>query len=381
MKAIRKYDIWEISYLIIFGIILARDSFCTTMFEVHWMTVFSLPLYLIAAGYAAAKLLLQRDKYTKTEWFFSGIFIGVFCIAAVVSGYHYLVTLAFLVVGAKDIKVENILKVYVGVTFVVLFLAFVACKLSIIEDVVYDTGKGMRHSYGIIYPTDYSAHIVFLILAICMLLHQKKEIYFSLISAIVAGLIFWKCRTYTAVVCLCMMTVMFFFAYIARKTNFKIPTKVKQTIGILPVILSGVYYVLCLNYNEESMMMTKIDTILSGRLMYGQMAIDQYGFSLFGKFVEEVGFGGSNEWRPFYFFIDNSYLRTYIEHGILVFILVLIMLYVIAKKCSDNNKTIFWICFIIVVLHSFMEQHLLEIAFNPMLLMFFAKMEEQKDVP
>ena len=60
------------------------------------------------------------------------------------------------------------------------------------------------------------------------------------------------------------------------------------------------------------------------------------------------------------------------EYGIIVFAVVLILLIVIGHKAIGAKQYVFFAVIVMIGVHSFMEHHLLEVAYDPFLLVLFA---------
>ena len=120
----------------------------------------------------------------------------------------------------------------------------------------------------------------------------------------------------------------------------------------------------------------KLDLKLSYRMLYTSWGIRDYGFSLFGQHVTEYGNGLTTTYNENYFFIDDSYMRILIEYGIIVFIAVLIIILLMSLRMIKKNQIIWFMLLELVCLHSFMEHHLLELAYNPFIIYLYAKSED-----
>ena len=109
--------------------------------------------------------------------------------------------------------------------------------------------------------------------------------------------------------------------------------------------------------------------------------VKTYAYHLFGQHVEEMGNGRSIETRENYFFIDDSYLRMALIYGIVILVVVLFMMIVIANRAIYNRRAALYLAMLVIAVHCFMEQHILEMAFNPFLLGMFADMSWVRKKP
>ena len=114
LKKLDYYNLWNKAYLIILGLYVLINVLDTTMFEINWPEKMGYVLYAIVGGYAIAKMIcfVYLKRYRAWELIFSFIIIGTFTIPAVfTTSYSYLFGIAFLIVGAKDVDFDDILKV------------------------------------------------------------------------------------------------------------------------------------------------------------------------------------------------------------------------------------------------------------------------------
>ena len=114
-----------------------------------------------------------------------------------------------------------------------------------------------------------------------------------------------------------------------------------------------------------------LDDLLSHRLTYGKMALEQ-PLSLFGQFIRENGNGKFDPHRP-YFFIDSSIVRLLVMQGIVFFILfILFLAYLIRKEFRQRNYGII-VGLGLVLLSGAIDHHLWEISYNFIFLATLAK--------
>ena len=85
------------------------------------------------------------------------------------------------------------------------------------------------------------------------------------------------------------------------------------------IAIFGTYF-----YDPTNNIYSKIDSMLSGRLTFGSMALQRYSVNLFGTKIKEHGYG--NNMKLFhqginsYFFIDSSYMRLLIIFGLVALV-------------------------------------------------------------
>jgi len=97
------------------------------------------------------------------------------------------------------------------------------------------------------------------------------------------------------------------------------------------------------------------------------------------KYIEEKGWGKSVVERPDYFFLDDSYIRILLEYGIIVFVVVMAILIIVSRRAAYAGRMTMVFAIAFISLHSFMEHHLLDIAYNPFILCVFADLSIKKE--
>jgi len=229
-----------------------------------------------------------------------------------------------------------------------------------------------RHSYGIQYPTDFAAHLFYIVMAASVLYRDKLKTFGVVwLSALVAFCAYMTANAQTTTLCLIGFCVLCIFENVLHKYMPHIEKLLRWT----PVVCAGIYLSLAYVYEEHIVWVEKINQLLTKRLMYGKIAFEWYDIKLFGQDVYEQGFGNGFEVTGPYFFLDNSYIKILLEYGLFAFVIVLLMLILISKKAVNRNKNIIVLVLVSISIHSFMEHHLINIAYNPMIFALFATLD------
>ena len=375
----QKINRWDVGYFILYGIVLAKCVYETTMFS-QQVLVGTFKFFLAAMVlYTGAKILFS-GYYSRKEQLAIAVVILIFGIVGLQTGYYELLQPVLLIVGAKNVRFDNILKVYTAVVAVMLIVAAIASQTGYSPR----NAAAARHSYGIIYPTDFAAHIFYLILAVgCLGIWkrvQENEQYRYLawlrwlIVIAAAVFIYIKAGAFTGTACLIGFLVLMCLIYLLERKN--LARRVCEIFKYLPIVWAGLFLALSYFYSASNAVMVKIDTVLSQRLMVSHKVWSEYSIKAFGQFIEEQGWGGIADPTGIdpakYFFIDDMYLRMLFEYGIIVFAVVLILLIVIGHRAIGAKQYVLFAAIVMIGVHSFMEHHLLEVAYDPFLLVLLA---------
>ncbi len=383
---------WENVYLIIYGVIVAHDFLDATMFRIQWPPKFGLVLYFAIMVYTLA-MLCFNNKYTKKELICAGVVLAAFVIAAVAGDNSFLFEVGFLIVGAKNIHFDRILKVFFGVSLVILAAAMICSQAGMIENLVYPSVRGgVRQCFGTIYPTDFAAHIFYMAMAALCMNNRRIHIADIVIVGALGVFVYKACSAFTGTMTLGLAAIgMIAVMIVQRRLEQKeelagIDAPLAWWNGILrfltlaPVFFAALFIGMVHLYRPESAFWAKLDQILSLRLSVSAEGTANYAYRLFGQHVEEFGNGRSIETREHYFFLDDSYLRMALIYGIVILIVVLLMMIIIANRAVRYQRCMLYLAMLLIALHCFMEQHLLEMAFNPFILGMFADMDRERTI-
>lgn len=383
---------WENVYLIIYGVIVAHDFLDATMFRIQWPPKFGLVLYFAIMAYTLA-MFCFNNKYSKKELICAGVVLAAFVIAAVAGDNSFLFEVGFLIVGAKNIHFDRILKVFFGVSLVILAAAMICSQAGIIENLVYPSVRGgVRQCFGTIYPTDFAAHVFYMAMAALCMNNRRIHIADIVIVGALGVFVYKACSAFTGTMTLGLAAIgMIVVMIVQRRLEQK--EKLEGTaaplgwwngllrfLTLAPVFFAALFIGMVHLYRPESAFWAKLDQILSLRLSVSAEGTANYAYRLFGQHVEEFGNGRSIETREHYFFLDDSYLRMALIYGIVILIVVLLMMIIIANRAIRYQRCMLYLAMLLIALHCFMEQHMLEMAFNPFILGMFADMNWERKI-
>ena len=301
--------------------------------------------------------------------------------------------MAYLVIGAYGVSFRKIISVYTAIGIPLLLFCIAASQTGLVPDLVYDmtdSGRGLRHSFGIIYPTDFAAHVTYLVLGWGWL--RGRKLTWAELGAFafctLAVYHFCNARVGTVsllvftVLCVCTKLYMQFVQWDslrpALQKGLSVAGKAIQMLsGHAILLLSLVMLVLTRGYSDSTFMQ-KMNHLFSDRLYMGRLALGLYDVPLLGQEVIMQG-GGYSETSPlgYYFYIDCSYIKMLVCYGLVVSILIWIAYTLLGHRAIRANEVyLIWVIGVIG-LHCTMEHHLMEIAYNPFLLAVFAEWGEQ----
>lgn len=378
----------ECMYLLGFTVMLFRDTMITTMFP--FSENVSHICLIILLTLICGKILLF-DNYSLKMLIAVIMMLACGVLVALSSGYIYPFQWLLLIIGAKDVSFEKIVRLYLIVNISIVSLAFCASMLGIIENLVYIENKtgALRNSFGCIYTTDFAAHIFYMILAVFYIKRNVIHWWYYICTVLAAGLVYYFCRAKLDTVCILLTAFVFGiynlykYQYDKEKCRYRfrwqkkykifIKRYIKKSVIIVPV-LAAFTYMLSYMYVPDNEFMAAVNDISTGRVSLGNIGIKKYGMTFFGQDVPMTGFGGTTKPPKKYFIIDCSYIHVYLKYGLVMTFMLFIIYFVICKKRADVELMLM---VIIMAVSCTVDHHLLDIAYNFVPLALFAAVESK----
>lgn len=368
-------------YLTILALLLLLYSFYTTMFSIPWPTNYEWILLIITGAIVLLKVGYS-DRYTGKQWAVCAVVTAIFGLSWLSTDriYIFLLFIPFFMIGAVDIPYKKILKVCFWVNIYTLILAMLGSFTGCIENLMYVRLPYFRYSFGMIYPTDFAARIVFLLLTAWVLYEKIPTVLMVSLSVIATIFIYYFCNARNGVVVLLLLSSGVIFERVTaryEKINF-LYDFVGRIIEYLMPFLSVVMIALTLLYNENSSSIIDVNKVLNNRLLLGKNAISEYGLKLFGTAFDQIGSGRTTDYVPGYNFIDSSYILILVRYGIIVLLTILALYIFTVSKALKSNKRRLVIAMGIIAVHSLVEHHLTEINYNVFLLLPFSNLTDEE---
>lgn len=353
------FDLGNLLFLIAYAPLLAMSSLFTSMYNQIIPNVYMNLILGISMGIFLLKTLVI-DKNSPMEYFlFAGIGI-VLLISTLRSGDKQLLILIAVCLMAKKINNNAIIRTYLIVSIAVLLFVYISTEIGKIPDLMYTRDLIIRHSYGIIYPTDFAAHVFYICCAYSFLRFEKYNIKDVLFLILTASILY---RQTDARLNAGMIVALAMIIWIGK--NGKI-NSIATKVWLVPALSFCFTYFSIKYYNSSSLFFNFLNKFFSGRLGIVQNIMNEYGLKVFGQKIIEHGWGGSGFYLNTnifkYTYIDSTYMRLLIIYGILITSLFIVFISYLLKV----NKNIKLILIIgLILLSGIIEQHFIDIAYNP----------------
>lgn len=371
-------------YLIVLLVYFIRLFLDTALLNMPWpeyayniMRASVICIAFLKVGYS--------DKYRGKRLFICVCVSALFLLSWMSTWYLFLFELAILLIGAVDIPYKKILKVYVWCAIIIMGLAMLGSLTGAVRDLTYVKDKTYRHSFGICYPTDFAAHGIYLLLSIWVV-YENIPVMIGIIAMLLFAAFqyrycYTECSEIVAVLSAVGMAYVWLVSRIRDKKSLiaKFTWCIDQLLTVFMGICAGIIIWMSFKCSDEYPLLQKIDSIISGRLTLAQRAFHEYGIKYFGTAFDMVGFGSETIRRSGYNFVDSSFCLILVRYGMAVLAAVLVIYFLVERKALRSGKRKLMVAFALISIHSVIEHHLLELAYNPFLLLAFADISPESD--
>lgn len=379
-KIINEQVLYEISFSIfIFASILQYSTFMS--FFSH--NLFHYFMY-IGLGILYFKIFFIDNSSVK-EFFLKVVVLGFLVLIWRKSSDFTLFTMGTYILGAKYIDFRRIIKLYFILGTTILIFVMISSLTGLITNLVYyrDVSGIIRQSFGIIYPTDFAAHVLYLVLAYSYLRFSKLSFIDYIAYVIIALLLIKYCDARLSALTIILAIPILWIGQKASGGN-GFNRKIAYFYWWVPVF--GAYATLCsyFFYNPHSAIFLKLNAALSGRLAIGSTAIKKYGFTWFGTHIVEHGWGGekgfamSHNNPTNYFYVDSSFLRIGIMYGVVALIAILMIMSIISWRSVQAHTYALASILVLITVSAIVEQRLVDLSFDPFLIAILADVRKSK---
>lgn len=377
--------ILEWSYLVLFALFFAYSFLNTTTFEIEWSEYFYTNLRILLF----VVILLRAACGKRYQWQ-EVIVCALAGIVLLVSwkhnGYEELSNILLLLLGAKDISYKKIIKVYFYVASMLLIVTIGAALTGQITNyIIHQQGRGARIAFGCVYPTDFSAHVFYIILAWCYL-RKEKLLYIEIGAIVLSGiLVYVFCNARLNTICILLLAGVMLYNKLSYQRAVKknqgqeLNSLISMLMAMSTTICAFFMIAMTMLFTSDSKIMLLFDKLLNNRLRMGKKGIDLYGFSVWGQNIYMIG-NGSRTTEPLnYFFIDSSYLYSVLQYGILTLGILLLLFLIVGMKARQEKNWVLLILIALMSLQCVVEHHMTDIAYNPFLWAAFANISESRE--
>ncbi len=371
--------IYEIAFAFEFVVAFLITSTYTDYFSNHLLHT------LMFAGLALVLLKIFLFDDLDLKWLaIDAIVLILLLITWRTSKEFSLFSMGIFVLGARNVDFKRIIKIYFYVGMLLLAFVVISAMGGLIRNLVYrrDMTNIVRQSFGIAYPTDFAAHVLYLILAYAYLKFGKIKWYdYAVFLAVAVFLVKFSDARLSAYAIILSIPVLWIGQ--RAQTDHLLSRFIASFYWTVPILSAYLVIIASYFFTPSNKILTKVNNASSGRLFLGHKAISEYGFSMFGKQIIEHGWGGANGLKMSqnapanYFFVDSSFLRMTILYGIIMVIIILLAMTKISWESFQKGSFALASIIVIVSVSAMVEQRLLDLAYDPFLIALLANVYTQ----
>ncbi|WP_313151759.1 hypothetical protein [Lacrimispora sp.] len=377
-------------YLLIMSLYLIRQFFDTTLFHLSWPEWYLPGVRVSIVLYMVLKVLNKEYKNVWELVIVSGVMACMLMIY-LSTGYGFFIDIGFLAIEARLIPYKRILKTYLAIGTIIMAITILGALTGCIEDLIYDEGKAHKHAFGIVYTTDFGAHIFFLLSAYLVIRERPPGVILNAILILISYLLYRISGTRCSSGSILLLVIggiyvkhtnRVFANSIGESKWGKIKLRIIRLFDVCIALMAPfcalIMFLLTQYYSQTNALLDKINTVSTGRLGLGKWAIEKYGINLWGTAFNMIGAGGGDGDHPGYNFIDSSYILILVRYGLVLFIITLIGLVWLSYKARRFGKRMLLVTLSIVAIQCTIEHHLLEIAYNSFFLLIFSEIVQEE---
>lgn len=372
---IKKFDI---CFYILFAIIYIRQFYGDTMFNMmfrdetvisfiyDWAVLLMVPLSILAA----------KDEEDKKLAILKAIIILTGFVYYFRGGDYAIFILCITIVAASGRKLDVILKIALISGSILMIAAYLASMNGYIPYLTYDMGGEMLgHAFGMGYRTDFSAHILYLVMSYAIIRGDKLTLaeYMTFVFDTFVVHRYAQARMNTA--CLILFLAGYAFLRIYKEIKMETFNIPKWTMWVHIVCMAGIFAVIFVyskvKKNVESSALNMLGSFYA-RLMYSLKGFEEYPIRFFGTNLPERGAGGLPDINQEYFWLDVSYVRTILRFGLIILVIYIIIMTIASNKSIQKKQIYLSLGLTIIALASIIEHHATELSYNALIFAVFA---------
>jgi len=363
----------EIIFTLAYGFYLLICFYGTTMFmeKAYISSLIYTVVRLLILGCAFAMIVITRRKFSVIQLVSTAI-MGLLMLLIVFStGYTTLIDLYAICLFLFFIKPRIVFEIFTISMFCFMGITILACAFGIIKNIGFNQSEHIRYAFGFIYPTDFAAHCLYLLLSYYVI-KKRKISFMDIVACIIIAYLLYSFSFARLDSILIILSIILFVIFQAKPTL--IHSKVVKALFIFsfPVMLV-LSILLVFNYNPSNLIFKSINLLINNRLDQAYIGWNKYGLSLFGKAIKMQGYGWSaagfdNELG--YFFIDNGYIQTLLCYGVLFTFIITICVIIVQRYYINKGNWKLCLALFIISVSNLIDCRYLAIAYSPFFFLF-----------
>ncbi len=353
----------EVLFLSIYTVYLIVLILSQTAFE-EMGSMASIFKYVRYLCYLLAAVMIVQDSF-KEKQIWGVAILGVLTAGTVVcSGNSTFILYLIMILAAKDLNVQTIVKVTCFLQGLMLFVIISFSKIGIIPDYIFDSTTRQRHGLGFLWTTTSAIMFFYFIV---LYIYLRKERAHILEYVVLEGINYLLYQQTDARMSFYLSTLLLVYVFIMRLywQNRKDRIRKNRWLILAPAFMCMVALCIQIFYIPTDPNWQKINSVLSGRLELGYNGWQKYGFSLLGTKIEWIGFS-HNATAGTYNYVDCSYMQILLENGVIPLIIIVAVYTYIMYMAVKEKDFYLQTAVLVIVAFSITEPRLMNLAYNPL---------------
>lgn len=288
-----------------------------------------------------------------------------------------IILLLLLLIAYSEYDVKKMIKINMIISITILILVVGLSIVGVFPNWAFErTSTEFRYSFGYAYTTYLPSDLLAILISL-IYLYKEKIKYIFIAGLFIANLLaFHYTDTRASFILSSLLLLYIFLKKIGKKEidkikcNTLIIDKCKYVFLFAPMFILLLTLLTAIMFGNSNKFAVALNRILSGRLYYSYQALMEYDIKLFGNKIEWIGYGSVNylsEVTREYNFVDNSYLRSLLDQGVIFTIIILLMFgWILYNKRRSLTESIVVLA---VLAWLFIEPQMLKIDRNILLIL------------
>lgn len=325
--------------------------------------------YAVACPLVLFKIIMDRKHSVKTVGII--LLIEIFLIFdCFLAGEQKLVLLMLFVWAANNIDLKKTIKIHLIILTLMLIIISGLSIAGLIENRIYvQNDIRIRYSLGF----NYTAYVSNIFLTICcsyIFLRRKKILALESIIMVMIGYAIYLVTdtrmAFALTIFVALFSIILKYVTLPKRGSQLVWLSLRWFVPIAAIASLVIFYL----YDPNNLKFVKINLILNKRLSLGHTGILTYGIHLFGNRIEMTNaMDLLLDPSLIYTYIDSSYLQILLKFGLIVLIIIICAgtkFFADAYKKRDRYTAL---VLFVVFAHAILEPQLLDIIYNPFILM------------
>ncbi|MCD7790140.1 MAG: hypothetical protein LUH55_06280 [Bacteroides thetaiotaomicron] len=359
----------ESLYIVAYCMYVVSSILSTTQFKYFGLGALIITLLKYIAVFVAAASVAMKRSLSK-NWICVVGLMTALCAAVMVTNERLsqtVILFLFILCGGVIMTSDRVFRAYLKVACITVIFTLLLYAAGIYEYDVYSSGGRTRLYLGFTYTT-YLANYFFHFLLVYYSLKKKEIGVVDTCLVLAMNQVIYILTDTNAVYYEVYLFLIFLWILKLWKRPFKTKIFSLGAIVAMPIMCILAFF-MSVRYDASKPIWVALNSLLTHRLSLAHNAIEEYGLSLFGSDIVWVTGRYGIERTEDYFYVDSSYINIALTFGVIVLILVLIGFCVLSHRAAKEQKYVLCISLILLAVHSFSDPQLLDLKYDPFLLL------------